>query len=225
MKRTVVTLVSGADSEVLVAELLARGWKVLPLYIRCGFRWEKTELARLRPALRSLRSRRLGPLKVLRFPMRPLMRSHWSVTGKGVPGADAAWDSVYLPGRNMVLLTEAWLHAAGMRAGAVAIGTLKHNPFPDARPVFRKAAERALNLGLGTKIRLLAPYARLTKLEVLKRAGKFELELAFSCLQPKRGAPCGACSKCAELSDALGALRAEAGRSSRRPRRRPRPAL
>ncbi|MBI3565808.1 MAG: 7-cyano-7-deazaguanine synthase, partial [Elusimicrobia bacterium] len=127
------------------------------------------------------------------------------------------------PGRNMVLLTEAWLHAAGRGAGAVAIGTLKHNPFPDATPRFRASAEKALNLGLGTRIRLLAPYARLTKLEVLKRAGKFRLDLAFSCLQPARGAPCGRCSKCAELSTALGALRAEAGRSSRRARGRPRP--
>lgn len=218
MKRSVVTLVSGADSEVLVADLLARGWTVLPLYVRCGFRWEKTELARLRPALRSLRAARLGRLTVLRFPMRPLMRGHWSVTGRGVPGARAAWDSVYLPGRNMVLLTEAWLHAAGRGADAVAIGTLKHNPFPDATPRFRAAAEKALNLGLGTRIRLLAPYARLTKLEVLKRAGKFRLDLAFSCLQPKRGGPCGRCSKCAELASAMGALRAAAGRSSRRAR-------
>lgn len=213
MKRTVVTLVSGADSEIMVAELLARGWKVLPLYVRCGFRWEETELARLRPALRSLRSPRLGPLKVLRFPMRPLLKAHWSVTGKGVPGASAAWDSVYLPGRNMVLLTEAWLHAATQKAGAVAIGTLKHNPFPDARPVFRQAAERALNLGLGTKIKLLAPFARLTKLQVLQRAGRFELKLAFSCLQPKGGKPCGDCSKCRELTDALTALKLEARRS------------
>jgi len=210
MSRRAVTLVSGADSEVLVAEMLARGWTVLPLYVRCGFRWEETELARLRPALKSLRGKRLGPLAVLRAPMRPVMKGHWSVTGRGVPNAKAAWDSVYLPGRNMVLLTEAWLHAAAQGADAVAIGTLKGNPFPDATPAFRAAAEKALNLGFATKIKLLAPYARLSKLQVLQRAGRFRLELAFSCLQPKGGQPCGDCSKCAELTDALTALRLEA---------------
>ncbi|MFI5347444.1 MAG: 7-cyano-7-deazaguanine synthase [Elusimicrobiota bacterium] len=215
MRPTAATLVSGADSEVLVAELMSRGWNVLPIYVRCGFRWEAEELARLRPALRSLRGPRLKRLTVLHAPMRPLMRGHWSVTGRGVPNAKAAWDSVYLPGRNMVLLTEAWLHAAAQGADAVAIGTLKGNPFPDATPRFRAAAERALNLGFATRIKLLAPYARLTKLQVLQRAGKFRLELAFSCLQPKRGKPCGDCSKCAELMDALTALRLEA-RSSRR---------
>ena len=218
MSRRVVTLVSGADSEVLVAELLSRGWTVLPLYVRCGFRWEATELTRLRPALRSLGARGPKPLTVLRFPMRPLMRGHWSVTGRGVPGARAAWDSVYLPGRNLVLLTEAWLHAAAQGADAVAIGTLKGNPFPDATPRFRAAAEKAMNLALGTKIVLLAPYASLTKTQVLARAGRFRLDLAFSCLRPRRGKPCGRCSKCAELKAALGALRTGAGRSSRRRR-------
>jgi len=213
MKKTAAALVSGADSEVLVAELMSRGWTVLPIYVRCGFRWERTELARLRPALRSLRGPRLKPLIVLHAPMRPLMRGHWSVTGKGVPNAKAAWDSVYLPGRNMVLLTEAWLHAAAQGADAVAIGTLKGNPFPDATPRFRAAAERALNLGFATRIKLLAPYAGLTKLQVLQRAGKFKLSLAFSCLQPRGGKPCGDCSKCAELTDALSALKLEARRS------------
>lgn len=219
MKKTAAVLVSGADSEILVAEFLARGWTVLPLYVRCGFRWEKEELSRLRPALKSLRGPRLKRLTVLHAPMRPLMRGHWSVTGRGVPNAKAAWDSVYLPGRNMVLLTEAWLHAVVSGAGAVVIGSLKGNPFPDATPRFRAAAERALNLGLGSKIRLMAPYARLNKLQVLQRAaGRFPLELAFSCLQPRGKKPCGDCSKCAELKDALTALRLEARPSS--PRRR-----
>lgn len=212
-RRSVVVLVSGADSEILVADLMSRGWTVLPLYVRCGFRWEATELARLRRALRSLRGPRLAPLAVLRFPMRPLMHGHWSLTGRGVPGAKAAWTAVYLPGRNMVLLLEAWLHAAAAGAEAVAIGTLKGNPFPDAAPRFRATAARALNLALGTRIRVLAPYVGLSKLEVLRRAGRFRLDLAFSCLRPRGGKPCGTCSKCAELSDALGALRAEAGRS------------
>lgn len=224
MKRTAAALVSGADSEILVAELLSRGWTVLPLYVRCGFRWEKEELARLRPALKALRGPRLKPLVVLHAPMRPLMRAHWSVTGRGVPNAKAAWDSVYLPGRNMVLLTEAWLHAVVRGADAVAIGSLKGNPFPDATPRFRAAAEKALNLGLASKIELLAPYARLNKLQVLQRAaGRFPLKLAFSCLQPRGKRPCGDCSKCSELKNALTALRLEAGRSSRRRRRRPSP--
>lgn len=223
VKRVAAALVSGADSEILVAELLSRGWTVLPIYVRCGFRWEEAELARLRPALKSLRNPRLKPLTVVHAPKRGLMRGHWSVTGRGVPGAKAAWDSVYLPGRNMVLLTEAWLHAAPRGAHAVAIGTLKGNPFPDATPRFRAAAERALNLGFSAKIKLLAPYAKLSKLQVLQRAaGRFRLDLAFSCLQPRRAAPCGSCSKCAELADALSALRLEAGRSSRRARRNPR---
>lgn len=201
--RKAVVLVSGGDSEILVAELLASGWGVLPLYVRCGFRWEVPELARVRQALKALRHPRLEPLVVARAPMGPLMGGHWSLTGKGVPNAAAAWDSVYLPGRNMLLLTEAWLHAVARGASAVAIGTLKGNPFPDATPAFRAAAEKALNLALDARVKVLAPYAKLGKREVLARAGKLPLRLVFSCLRPRGLKPCGNCSKCAELSAAL----------------------
>ncbi len=202
-KRRAVVLVSGGDSEILVAELLAKGWIVLPLYVRCGFRWERTELVRVRRALKALRHLALEPLVVARAPMGPLMGGHWSMTGKGVPNAAAAWDSVYLPGRNMLLLTEAWLHAVTAKAEAVVIGTLKGNPFPDATPGFRAAAQKALNLGLAAKVRLLAPYAKLNKRQVHARAGSFPLHLAFSCLQPVGARPCGDCSKCAELAAVL----------------------
>lgn len=215
--RKAVVLVSGADSEILVAELLAKRWTVLPLYVRCGFRWETAELGRLRRGLKALLHPSLRPLVLTRASLRPLMRGHWSLTGRGVPKSDAAWDCVYLPGRNMLLLTEAWLHAAANGASAVAIGTLKGNPFPDATPRFRAAAACALNLGFSKQIRLLAPYARLRKTEVLARAGRFPLALAFSCLAPRRGRHCGRCSKCAELS---AALRAKPGARRSSPRAR-----
>lgn len=202
-KKSAVVLVSGADSGILVAELLTLGWIVHPLYVRCGFRWEKTELVRVRRVLKALRHGSLRPLIVASAPMGPLMSGHWSMTGKGVPNAAAAWDSVYLPGRNMLLLTEAWLDAVAHGAWAVAIGTLKNNPFPDATPRFRSAARKALNLALDANIEVLAPYARLNKRQVLARAGKFPLRLAFSCLRPEGSRACGNCSKCAELSAAL----------------------
>lgn len=207
MSRKAVVLVSGTDSEVLVWDLLRRGWTVLPLYVRCGFRWETVELARLRKALRALRCPRLEPLAVTQAPMRPLLRGHWSLTGRGVPGARSRDEAVYLPGRNVVLLAEAWLHATSSGAGTVAIGTLKANPFPDASPRFRAAVRKALNLGFDAKIKLWAPYAALSKVQVLGRARGFRAELAFSCLSPRRGSACGECNKCAEFSAAMAALK------------------
>lgn len=195
----VVALVSGPDSLAMFGELERKGLEVLPLYVRCGFRWEAAELAALRRA-------GLRPA-VLEAPMRSLMRRHWSMTGRDVPGpgADAA---VGLPGRNVVLLTEAWLYAASRGADAVAFGTLKTNPFPDATPRFRRAIETALNLGFGARIRLLAPLAGRTKAQVLRGGAA-----GFSCLSPRRGRPCGRCNKCAELADV------RAGRPSSRPSR------
>ena len=200
-------LVSGGDSEILTAEMLAAGWTVYPLYVRCGFRWERAELARLRPALRALASRRLQPLTVLHAPVGPALKRHWSVTGRGVPGLNAAWASVYLPGRNMTLLNCAWLHAVAKDCSRVVIGTLKGNPFPDATPRFRRAAEKALNLAFDADVRVSAPFAGVSKAELLRTAGRFRVDRAFSCLSPRGGRPCGRCSKCGELRSA----RREAG--------------
>jgi 7-cyano-7-deazaguanine synthase len=197
--RRAVVLVSGADSEVLVAEMLRRGWTVFPLYVRCGFVWEDAELVHLRRALRSLSRPRLKRLVVTSAPMKELMHGHWSLTGRGVPPRGSDDGSVYIPGRNMVLFLRAWLHAALHGCSLVAIGTLKANPFPDATAEFRAAARRALNIGMGVSIQVIAPYARLTKAEVLRHAGRFKLNLAFSCLRPRRGKACGRCSKCEEL--------------------------
>ena len=220
MERRAVALVSGADSEVLTAELLARGWTVFPLYVRSGFRWERAELARLRKTLRRLAGPELRPLLVADAPMRGLLVGHWSLTGRAVPDARSGAGAVFIPGRNMVLLTCAWIRAAAVGARLVALGTLAGNPFPDGTPEFRRAAQRALNEALGLRARLAAPFFRLSKVEVLERGRTLPLEDAFSCLAPRGGRACGRCNKCAELARARRAAASpRRGRRSSRPRR------
>ena len=43
-----VLLSGGLDSAVLARRFLAQGRKILPLYVRCGLRWERAELFWLR---------------------------------------------------------------------------------------------------------------------------------------------------------------------------------
>src|SRR4051794_26259914 len=78
----------GLDSSVLIAELLAAGRRVFPLYVRGGFRWEEAELFWLRRFLRSLKRTGLEPLAVADVPVDWALKGHWGLTGRGVPGAE-----------------------------------------------------------------------------------------------------------------------------------------
>ena len=82
------------------------------------------------------------------------------------------------------------------------IGTLDHNPFPDATPEFRDTFAQALSLGLAHRLEIAAPFAHVEKSEVIRRASTrhLPLELTLSCMNPliDNGVPrhCGLCSKC-----------------------------
>ena len=193
----------GLDSAVLLVRLLRAGQRVWPVYVRCGFIWEAAELYWLRRFLRAIRSPRLLPLKVIEVPLRDMYGPHWSVTGRGVPGARSADAAVYLPGRNVLLLSHAAV--AGARRGITrfALGTLRGNPFGDASPAFFRAMGRALSLALGRPVAILAPLAGTRKAALVRAASGAPLHLAFSCLRPRGLRPCGRCNKCAERMRAL----------------------
>ena len=195
----ICALVSGGlDSAVLVRRLLAQGRRVAPLYVRCGLRWEPAERYWLRRFLRAIRSPRLAPLMVVDMPLRSVYGSHWSLTGRRMPGALSADAAVYLPGRNVLLISHAAIRCAQRRISTIAVGTLKSNPFGDASPRFFKAFASCLTSALEHPIRIRAPLRRLTKREVVRASRALPLHLTFSCLSPRGYWHCGACNKCAE---------------------------
>ncbi len=198
--RVCVLVSGGIDSSVLMAEMLRRGYEVSPLYVRSGFIWERAELVWLKRLLRALRCPLLHPLTVIEVPMAPILGGHWSLSGRGVPATGSAWDSVYLPGRNLILLSQAAVFCAQRGIGLVALGVLKGNPFRDARLSFLAVMGKAASSALGARLRIIAPYRRLSKKAVLKRVPGFPIELAFSCLKPKGLRHCGVCNKCEERS-------------------------
>ena len=142
----------GLDSSVLLAELARAERRVFPIYIRAGLRWERVELAMLRKFIAALGRDNIEEVAVLDFPTVDLTHDHWSVTGKAVPGYRASLASNYIPGRNLSLLTKAAMFCARNRIGAIAMAPLESNPFPDARPAFFRAVERAVKLGMELQI-------------------------------------------------------------------------
>jgi len=207
VKKVCVLASGGFDSCVLLADLLERGYEVHPFYASSGFYWEKAELHWLKRFLKASKSPRLKPLVVAEVPMRWIMGGHWSMTGRGAPSSRAAWDSVYLPGRNLLLLSQAGVYAATHGIPRVVLGVLRGNPFADSKPRFLKDMESAINGALRSRIKVEAPYTKLGKDGVARIAAglrrRFPAELTFSCLHPRGVRACGACSKCGETKTKL----------------------
>jgi 7-cyano-7-deazaguanine synthase len=193
-----VLVSGGLDSAILVGEAAGRHPAVHPIYVRTGLVWESVELAHLRRFLAAVRSPALRPLVILEQPVADLYGEHWSVTGRGVPGADSPDAAVFLPGRNVLLLAKSLLWCHLHDVPALALAPLEANPFPDATPAFFTAFQDAVNRAVGGRVRVVWPYAGRSKAEVLRAGRHLPLAETFSCIRPVGGLHCGRCNKCAE---------------------------
>lgn len=197
----------GLDSAVLVADL-AQAARVQPVYVSAGLSWEREEqdaLARLLGT--DAFAARVAPLVRLRLEVTDLYPSgHWALTA-APPAYDTPDEDVFLPGRNVLLLSKAGVLCAALAVPRLAIGPLAGNPFPDATPEFFATMGRALSLGLAHDLVIEAPFAALHKEDVIKRGQSLGVpfELTLSCMNPSDGRHCGVCSKCRERRDAFAA--------------------
>jgi 7-cyano-7-deazaguanine synthase len=193
-----VLVSGGLDSAILLGEALERGNVVYPLYVRQGLYWEATELSHLKHFLQELAGPNLRSLHILDMPVSDIYKDHWSLTGQGAPDADSADEAVFLPGRNILLLSKALLWCHLNHLAWVALAPLDGNPFPDATPEFFSAYEAIVNRALGSTVHVLRPYGRMSKRDVMLRSRKLPLQWTFSCIHPVNGHHCGQCNKCAE---------------------------
>jgi 7-cyano-7-deazaguanine synthase len=223
---TAVLLSGGLDSAVLVAEEAASG-EVQPIYVSVGLSWEAAERAIVSSFLaKAPLAGRARPLASLGVDMRDVYAAtHWAMAGRP-PAYHTPDEDVYLPGRNVILFGKAAVYCAAAKIDRLVIGTLAHNPFPDATPDFRAAMARALSLGLDRPLAIEAPYANSSKAEVIRRGASLGVpfELTLSCMNPPASAStishstinhpsaishqpsaihCGECSKCRERHDAF----------------------
>lgn len=198
-----VLLSGGLDSAVLVAHA-ARSGTVQPVYVSAGLSWETEEAALVARLLecRPFASRVL-PLIRLSLDVTDIYPdTHWARRG-APPAYDTPDEDVYLPGRNVLLLSKAGVLCALHHIPRLVIGPLAGNPFPDATPEFFASMARTLSMGLAHELRIEAPFSGMHKEDVIRLGASLGVpfELTLSCMNPSGGRHCGLCSKCRERRD------------------------
>jgi 7-cyano-7-deazaguanine synthase len=197
LDRIAVLSSGGLDSCVLLAEE-AKTAEVYPIYVRCGLAWEEMEREALGVFLRALGDPHVKAVTTLSAPIDTMYGNHWSVSGDTVPGAEESDSSVYLPGRNILLIGLAAVWCSTHDVSRIAIGSLAGNPFSDATPKFFSDFASALSSGLNHPIEMKAAFRELRKWELIRQFQHLPLESTLTCMAPRGLRHCGQCNKCRE---------------------------
>jgi 7-cyano-7-deazaguanine synthase len=192
----------GLDSCVLLSDM-AQETVTYPLYIRNGLAWEEKEIRALGAFITALNNANVQEVAVLPLPLDKLYGEHWSMTGKGVPGAGTEDAAMFLPGRNVLLIVAAAVWCSTHGVERIALGSLGGNPFPDATPEFFVEFARLLTTSLAHHIEIAAPYRNLHKRELIRTHQELPLELTLTCIAPRDDLHCGQCNKCDERQAAF----------------------
>ena len=127
----------------------------------------------------------------------PRDRSPERMAGGGIP-------STYVPARNTIFLSFAlsYADAAGARAVVIGANAVDYSGYPDCRPAYLRAVQRAASLGTrtgaeGGKIRILAPLVRMTKGDIVRLGTRLGAPYALTWSCYRGGAkPCRRCDSC-----------------------------
>ena len=230
--RAVILLSGGLDSSTCLLVARSEGFETWALSFDYGQR-HAVELERARAVAEryGARAHRVIRLETPEPAASALTDRSAAVPRGGTPGVGPI-PSTYVPARNTLFLAHAaaWGEAVGASDIFIGANALDYSGYPDCRPEFLEAFERALNLGTkagvegALRFRVRAPLIAMTKAEIvlLGRSLGLDFGLTSSCYDPAPdGAPCRACDSCqlrqkgfreAGLEDPL------AVRSARRPK-------
>ncbi|MDW8032620.1 MAG: 7-cyano-7-deazaguanine synthase [Aquificaceae bacterium] len=191
-RKVVVLFSGGVESTCLLYYYLMQGWLTYPLYVKAGYPWERLELEKAKRLWLFVKDtyRGLMPMRVstLVNPERPEKRGHER--------------ELYIPIRNLSLVTTASLYAIRKGIECIALGSLGMYPFPDNNAEYMQSLEKLAGL------KVFAPFMGMHKREVIEKfLGVVPFERTLSCINPKRRGRrievCGRCPKCEERREAF----------------------
>ena len=114
--------------------------------------------------------------------------------------------STVVPNRNMILISMAVSYALSIGAAEVYYGAHSgdHEIYPDCRPVFVEALNKAAALCDWNKVSVVAPYLHRSKAEILQDGLSMQLDYSqtWTCYKGNEKA-CGKCGACKERLQAF----------------------
>jgi len=149
--------------------------------------------------------------KVLKLPQLGHILGGSSLTDKSIilpegHYAEESMKSTVVPNRNMILLALAGGHALSLGFDTIAYAAHAgdHTIYPDCRPEFADAMEKALGLADWKDLNLHRPYVEMTKSDLVSLGDQLDapLYLTWSCYAGGK-IHCGKCGTCVERKEAF----------------------
>ncbi len=201
-KKAVILLSGGLDSTTTLYYAKAKGYDCFCLMFDYGQRHKKelraaVKLAKLNKCRYTIVKIALPWSKSALTDLAVKIPKNTGKIGKNIP-------VTYVPARNTIFFSFAASYAESIGAKRIFIGAnaLDYSGYPDCRPKYIKAYEKAVNLGTksgvtGKKIRIETPLIALTKAEIIKLGRKLGVpyQLTWSCYRGEK-LPCGTCESC-----------------------------
>jgi 7-cyano-7-deazaguanine synthase len=200
--KAVCLLSGGMDSTTLAYAAKEMGYEIIALHFTYGQRTEEKE----RECAETI-SRLLGAVDLVEIDLGHFRKIGASsltdhrIAVEEYGGERAGLPSTYVPFRNGNLLAIATSLAEARQADAIFIGVQvgDYSGYPDCRPEFIEAFQRAIDIGTApkTRITLMTPFIHLTKTEILRKGLDLGVpyEHTWSCYQ-NNGVACGVCDSC-----------------------------
>lgn len=204
--RAVVVHSGGLDSTVLLAWARARGYDVLSLSVNYGQRHER-ELAHASAIADAIGVRhRLVDLHALRYALPGSALTDASVPVPHGHYEEESMKATVVPNRNMILLAVAIAVAVAEGAERVMYGAHAgdHAIYPDCRPDFYAAMQKAARLADWMPVELVAPFVQMTKAQIVETGHRLRVpfEMTWSCYEGG-DVHCGKCGTCVERREAF----------------------
>lgn len=205
--KSVLVFSGGLDSAVAAWELKSRGCELRLLSFDYGQRHKKEllaakELANLVGAI----EHKVVDLSAIRQ-----LLSGSSQTDNSIPVPEGHWaeesmKKTIVPNRNMIMLSLAAAYAISIKANQIvyAAHSGDHAIYPDCRPDFIAALSSAVEKADWHKISLCAPFANMSKAEIVSLGSRLGVPFGKTWSCYKGGEKhCGKCGACAERRESF----------------------
>jgi 7-cyano-7-deazaguanine synthase len=206
MKRTVIIHSGGMDSTVLLAHLLAEGREVHALSVDYGQRHRRELVAAAEICAHYQVPHRIADLRGVTslFGANALTDSQVAVPEGHYE--EASMKATVVPNRNMLLIATAAAWAMSLKVSSVAYGAHggDHAIYPDCRPAFADALDKAIRLADWHEVSLERPFVGMDKTAIVRLGVELGVPFALTWSCYVGGEQhCGKCGTCVERKEAF----------------------